>query len=223
MAYEEKMNCKACGREIVQLSGGHRKREYCDDACRQAAHRLRREEYLRHECLAQVQTWGTFQAETVSLLAGLLYAGNEEYARRIASIIVGEQGQHAAQPDQQNLEATREKLAQAARRIEKLERQVEVQRQKLGQYHQRFYPSSLAAAEERLLALGAAVNYKRLLKHNEQTVDIGTGAESWRDFAKSADYDTLALAILQAQRFYENLEVTRSTSNVTARPITNEI
>lgn len=90
--------------------------------------------------------------------------------------------------------------------------QVEAQRQKLGQYHQRFYPSSLAAAEERLLALGAMVNYKRLLKYNEQTVDIGTGAEAWRDFAKSADYDTLALAILQAQRFYENLEATRSTS-----------
>jgi len=52
--------------------------------------------------------------------------------------------------------------------------------------------------------------YKRLLKYNEFTVDIGAGSESWREFATHADYDTLALAIQQAQRFYENLEATRS-------------
>ncbi len=201
------MNCKACGREIVQVSGGHRKREYCDDACRQTAHRLRREEQRRQQYATQVQTWGNFQTETVALLVSLLYAGNEEFARRLAGIIVSEQGQ-----EQQNIESCQEKLTQAAHRIEKLERQVETQRQRIGQYHQRLYLSSLDAAEERLLALGAAVNYKRLLKYNELTVDIGTGAEAWRDFAKSADYDTLALAILQAQRFYENLEATHSAT-----------
>jgi hypothetical protein len=209
MAYEEKMNCKACGREIVQVSGGHRKREYCDDACRQTAHRLRREEQQRQQCTAQVQTWGNFQAETVSLLADLLCAGNEEFARHIAGVIRNEQV-HDAEPSHQNREVYQEKLAQAACRIEKLERQVETQRQRLGQYYQQLYPSSLAAAEERLLALGAGVTYKRLLKYNELTVDIGTGAEAWRDFAKAADYDMLALAIQQAQRFHENLEATRS-------------
>jgi hypothetical protein len=114
------------------------------------------------------------------------------------------------QPDQQNFEACQEKLTQAGHRIEKLESQVEVQRQKLGHYYQRFYPSSLAMAEEKLLALGILVNYWRLLKYNDLTVDIASGPAAWRECAKADDYDQLSLAILQAQRFYEHLEATRS-------------
>jgi hypothetical protein len=33
--------CLACGRPLTQLGGGHRKRRYCNDACRQRAHRTR--------------------------------------------------------------------------------------------------------------------------------------------------------------------------------------
>jgi SRSO17 transposase len=60
-----------------------------------------------------------------------------------------------------------------------------------------------------LLALGDALGYRRLLKYNELTVEVASGAEAWRDFVQHADYDMLALAIQQAQRFYENLEATR--------------
>ena len=35
MAYGDKTTCKACGGEIVQISGGHRPRQYCDDICKQ--------------------------------------------------------------------------------------------------------------------------------------------------------------------------------------------
>jgi septal ring factor EnvC (AmiA/AmiB activator) len=76
-------------------------------------------------------------------------------------------------PDKRTIRTSkriRKKLTQAAHRIEKLEQQVAIQRQRLGQYYQQLYPSSLAEAEERLLALGAAVNYKRLLKYNELTL-----------------------------------------------------
>jgi hypothetical protein len=146
--------CKGphCTRMIAQVGSGHRKREYCNDNCRQAAQQARREAGRRKFCVEQVQAWGSFQAETMTLLAGLLYAGNEEYARSLAAIIRNAQGDQDA----------REKLTQAARRIAKLERQVDIQRQQLGQYHQRFYPSSLAVAVQRLMALGAAINYKIL-------------------------------------------------------------
>lgn len=63
----------------------------------------------------------------------------------------------------------RKKLAQASARISKLEGHVEIQRQRLGQYYQRFYPSSLAVAAQRLMALGAALNYKLLLGDHSRT------------------------------------------------------
>ena len=108
-----------------------------------------------------------------------------------------EQVQQSTQPENTpNVEACLEKLTQAGHRIEKLERQVEIQRQRLGQYYQRFYPSSLAVATERLLALGAAVNYRRLIKYNDLTVEIASGAEAWRECATHADVETLSLAIL---------------------------
>ena len=121
-----------------------------------------------------------------------------------------EQERAAGQENQHNIDAYQEKLTQAGRRISKLEQQVEIQRQRLGWYYQRLYPSSLAVAEERLLALGAALGYKRLLKYNDLTVEVASGVEAWREFATHANIDDLALAIEQAQRFYENLEATRS-------------
>jgi hypothetical protein len=40
--WQEITTCLACGSTIIQISGrGHRKRAYCDDRCRQRAHRAR--------------------------------------------------------------------------------------------------------------------------------------------------------------------------------------
>jgi len=49
-----------------------------------------------------------------------------------------------------------------------------------------------------------------VLKYNDLTVEVASGVEAWREFATHANIDDLALAIEQAQRFYENLEATRS-------------
>jgi hypothetical protein len=41
-AAQDITTCLACGSTIIQISGrGHRKRQYCDDRCRQRAHRTR--------------------------------------------------------------------------------------------------------------------------------------------------------------------------------------
>lgn len=87
----------------------------------------------------------------------------------------------------------------------KLEKQVETQRQMIAQYHARFYPSSLAVAAQKLMALGAALNYKILLKYDQQAVGVPSGEAAWRDFATHASYDELAQAILQAQHLFDNL------------------
>ncbi len=116
-----------------------------------------------------------------------------------------EQERAAGQEDQRNIEDYREKLAQAGQRTAKLEKQVDIQRQQIGQYHARFYPSSLAVAEQRLMALGAAMSYKILLKYDSHAVGVGSGEDAWREFATHANYDDLAQAILQAQHFFDNL------------------
>src|SRR5713101_5164852 len=104
-----------------------------------------------------------------------------------------------------NIEAYQEKLAQASARINKLEGQVDIQRQRLGQYYQRFYPSSLATAAQKLMALGAAMNYKILLKYDAQAVGVGSGEDAWREFATHANYEDVAQAIVQAQFLFDNL------------------
>ena len=111
----------------------------------------------------------------------------------------------AGQEDQRNIDDYREKLAQAGQRVAKLEKQVDIQRQQIGQYHARFYPSSLAVAEQKLMALGAAMNYKILLKYDSHAVEVPSSEAAWREFATHANYDDLAQAIVQAQFLFDNL------------------
>lgn len=95
-------HCKnpSCKRQLPPpASGGHRTREYCDDTCRQTARRVRLEGVRRKLCIEQVRNWGTFQPATVEYLANLLVVKNEESekaARRLAGMMVSEQGQARA-------------------------------------------------------------------------------------------------------------------------------
>jgi hypothetical protein len=219
MAYGDRTKCLACGGEIIQLGGDHRQRQYCDDTCRQAAFRKRREEQQRRQCEAKVQTWGNFQPETVSLLAGLLYGGSEDYARRLTRIIQREQGQDTGVLSQ-NLAEAREKLAACARHTQKLERQVQVQHERLGLYYQASFRvselerevaryrevldlSQRAELQTELLALGAALSYRRLLI---VPISIEPGQAAWCSYVDNEPNETLAKAILVARHFYDNLK-----------------
>ena len=44
-----------CTRTVAQVAGGHRKREYCNDTCRQAAHRYRVEQAEREHLQAEIR------------------------------------------------------------------------------------------------------------------------------------------------------------------------
>jgi hypothetical protein len=111
----------------------------------------------------------------------------------------------AGQEEQRNIEDYREKLLQAAQQTQKLEKQVEIQRQMLATYHARFYPSSPAVATQRLMALGAAINYRILLKYDAQAVEVAPGEGAWKEFVSHASYEDVCQAILQAQHLFDNL------------------
>lgn len=138
-------------------------------------------------------------------------AAHDRLRQRIAELeheVGQQQATNEAQESQQNIEDYREKLAQAAQRERKLEKQVDTQRQMINQYHARFYPSSLAVAMERLLALGAVLNYMPLPRSDELTVEVARGLQAWQEFARTANYEDMAQAILQAERL-EQLGVER--------------
>jgi hypothetical protein len=134
VAYGDRTTYKACGSEIIQLGGGHRQREYCDDNCRQAAFRVRREQERRD---IMRERWGVFTLETQGYLVWLMSRSGEDLTSGIAVQLareVEDQLRNRFQPEHpQNAQACLEKLAQAGRHIEKLESQVEIQRHRLGQ------------------------------------------------------------------------------------------
>lgn len=304
-AHETLCQNPTCRHTLQQIPGGHRRRLYCDDTCRQQAFRARQVAEQGRQCAEQVKTWGSFQPATIDYLVSMFVFGGQEQeagARKLAALIREEQGglhelqeryrayvartnerlealtgelaaarqerERSAKPkplaksERQELEQARadllrlyqerargseeihrlselahelgaklgaarnritelessgqqgqapapsdavEKLLRLGERVRKLEQQVEIQRQQLGQYHQRFYPSSLAVAQQRLMALGAALHYKILLKYDAHAVEVGSGEQTWREFASHADLEGLSQAILQAQFLFENL------------------
>src|SRR5690348_2059310 len=110
--------CKnpSCGRQLPpRASGGHRQREYCDDTCRQAARRARLEGARRQQCVKLVRSWDNFQAATVEYLAGLVFVGNQEGARRLAALIVSEQQEQ--QIPARSGDDAQEKLTRAAQQV----------------------------------------------------------------------------------------------------------
>lgn len=93
MNEHEPMDCckyRQCGRPLEQRAGG-RRREYCDDACRQAEHRARQADAALLSARREIASWGDFQPATVDELAGYLVAGNRQTARRLADLILAEQ------------------------------------------------------------------------------------------------------------------------------------
>ncbi len=87
MAYGDRTRCKACGREIIQIGGGHRQRLYCDDSCKQRAYQARREQAY----LAGLRAlWAGYLPETQEFLVMLTRQYSEEFARRFAAIIDAE-------------------------------------------------------------------------------------------------------------------------------------
>jgi hypothetical protein len=93
MMADEENRCKACGRLLVQLSKGHRQREYCDDTCRQDAFRKRREQAERERHEAELrERFGNYLPETLQLLDQIIQSRSPELAQHVALVINAEAG-----------------------------------------------------------------------------------------------------------------------------------
>jgi cell division protein FtsB len=137
--------CKnpACGRLLTQAGGGHRKREYCDDACRQAARRHRKEQAHRDEVNRR---WATFTAETRSFLDWLTtrYSYGKDLAYAVELAINREIDRYSAESSAQfepALAALREKQLS---RVEKLKARIH----QLEQEAEKPQPRAVLSAEQ---------------------------------------------------------------------------
>jgi len=85
------IRCKECNCPLPQLSGGHRKREFCNDACKQRHYRyLKREEQER----ARRAHWNGFLPATQQALEDVMQLHSVELAERVASALSSEIAAH---------------------------------------------------------------------------------------------------------------------------------
>ena len=83
--------CKACGHPLVQIAGGHRRREYCDAACKMRDRRRQgaRKEQEQAQALLQAR-WGNFLPETLQALEEVMHTGSVGLTERVAQAIASE-------------------------------------------------------------------------------------------------------------------------------------
>jgi chromosome segregation ATPase len=128
--------CKACGEKLQQAARrGPHPREYCNDTCRQRAKRARDErKYREQQQVAMRERWGEYPPEVQQALENVMQTQSVGLAEQVAGAIKAAYEGNTSLS--RNTVAYQEKLQACANRVEKLERQVEVQKQRLGQYYQ---------------------------------------------------------------------------------------
>jgi hypothetical protein len=132
-----------CKRAVAQTGSGHRKREYCDDACRQAARRQRVEQAHREEV---ARRWATFTVETRGFLDWLTtrYSYGKDLADSVELAINREIDRYSAESSAQReppLAALREKQLS---RVEKLKARIH----QLEQEAEKPQPHAVLSAEQ---------------------------------------------------------------------------
>lgn len=198
MAYGEKTTCKACGTPIVQIGGGHRQRQYCDDACKQAAFKRRQEEARREEVNRR---WEAFTSETRNFLDWLStrYGHGKDVAHAVELAIMREleECKRGLEQVQERfrayVEMTNERLSEQSGELAKLRQQ-------------RDSPHGPGAREKlqlELLAIGELLHWRRLI--NGQTM-IMAGEDAWRVYVEQEENSLLESAILAARFYYDNLK-----------------
>ena len=93
--------CVYCGRKIVEIQGGHRKRQYCSDGCRQAAYRQRKneEKFLQsreteQQAIAELRKrWPDFSWATWHFLQTVCRPLGESFMEQVAKVINEERTQ----------------------------------------------------------------------------------------------------------------------------------
>jgi uncharacterized Zn finger protein (UPF0148 family) len=82
--------CKDCGRPLVQISG-HRKKAFCNDACRQRHHRSQKEQQARETAQAALRaSTGPYLPQTRAVLEEVMHVQGMDLAGRVAAALADE-------------------------------------------------------------------------------------------------------------------------------------
>jgi len=98
---EDRCKYRFCGTVLWQ-NGRGRKREFCDDGCRQAEHRARQADHAKEAARQEVMGWGTFLPATIDQLAGYITIGSRDTARKMANMFLAEQSAATSAASQEN-------------------------------------------------------------------------------------------------------------------------
>jgi hypothetical protein len=116
-----------CQRPIEVIPGGHRRKEYCNDTCRQAAHRLRRQREQRERHAEMNRIWTKYQSPRLCAVLERVRREQEEAAlMRLIVAIDEEQWYTQARADSgaRSIELTQEREQRLLRHIDALEREL---------------------------------------------------------------------------------------------------
>ncbi len=116
-----------CQRPIEAVPGGHRRREYCNDTCRQAAYRLRKQREQREQPAEVSRIWTKYQSPRLcAVLERVRREQGEAALMRLIVAIDEEQwyAQGCADSAARSTELTQEREQRLLRDIDALEREL---------------------------------------------------------------------------------------------------
>ena len=199
--------CKACGRALVQIPG-HRKKAFCNDACRQRHHRSQKEQQARETAQAALRaSTGFYLPQTQRVLEEVMRLQDMELASRVAAALADEITQtrdatHAElavlQAEHATLQVTVQELHMRLEAIQNVDERfrMDTQVRPFGswlQKHARYYAQTpfgqqfLADRRTRLLPpQGSRADYEaRLRAAGYEASDLETFREAWREMLKT--------------------------------------
>lgn len=199
--------CTACGRALVQIPG-HRKKAFCNDACRQRHHRSQKEQQARETAQAALRaSTGFYLPQTQRVLEEVMRLQDMELASCVAAALADEithtrdaahtqlavlQAEHAA------LQVTLRELQVRLEAIQNVDERfrMDTRVRPFGswlQKHARYYAEThfgqrfLADRRTRLLPpQGSRADYEtRLRTAGYEASDLETFREAWREMLKT--------------------------------------
>lgn len=116
-----------CQRPIEVIPGGHRRKEYCNDACRQAAHRLRKQRDQREQHAEMNRIWTKYQSPRLCAVLEQIRREQGEAALRRLIVAIDEEysyTQGTASSAARSTEMAQEREQRLLRHIDTLEREL---------------------------------------------------------------------------------------------------
>jgi uncharacterized Zn finger protein (UPF0148 family) len=201
------IRCKDCGRPLVQIPG-HRKKAFCNDACRQRHHRAQKEQQARETAQAALRaSTGSYLPQTRAVLEEVMRLQGMELAGRVAAALADEITQirdtayaqfAVLQAEHATLQVTVRELHVRLETIQNVDERFRMDSQvrPFGswlQKHARYYAEThfgqrfLADRRTRLLPpQGSRADYEaRLRAAGYQASDLEIFREAWREMLKT--------------------------------------